>query len=183
MEKVLIDRNEMKVVKINNNKFNISFNIKNEKINLIKLINIDFIKIIYEINKDLIEKFIIEKKSDTEARIFILCKDLFTDLGLPQFYYSFNIKQDFTDFNNIKFIFSTILNAENAENENIDKNMLDVKIDKCIMQCSIINEHYIQFNIEVLVTPSEMFSSIIEKMISMMIYNVFNRVKQFIGNM
>ena len=181
MEKVLIDKNELKVVKINNNKFNISFNIKNEKINLIKLINIDFIKIIYEINKDLIEKFIIEKKSDTEACIFILCKDLFTDLGLPQFYYSFNIKQDITDFNNnIKFIFSTILNDEN---ENIDKNMLDAKIEKCIMQCSIINEHYIEFNIEVLVTPSEMFSSIIEKMISMMIYNVFNRVKQFICNM
>jgi hypothetical protein len=183
MEKVLIDKNEMKVVKINNDKFNISFNIKNEKINLIKLININFIKIISEINKDFIEKCIIENESDIEASIFILCKDLFTDLGLPQFYYFFNIKQDSTEVKNnntIKFIFSTI---SNAENENIDENMLDAKIDKCIIKCSIINEHYIQFNIEVLVTPSDMFSTIIEKMISIIIYNVFNRVKQFICNM
>jgi hypothetical protein len=192
MEKTIINKNDISILKKNNTDFNITIDLKNTEFNLINIININIIKLIYDLNVDFFDTIHIEKINESEANIFLLFKDLLKDIGYAHYYYYFHIKQDFSA---MQFIITPLsehniaqhniaqhnIAQHNIAQHNIAQHIESIEITKCILSYTILNEHNIQLNIDIkLQSPSE--SPIIEKIICNIIYKIINRVKQFVAN-
>ena len=122
-------------------------------------------------NADLFDDIKIEKINDYESIIFILFKDLFNDMGLPHYYYYFNIKHNIEENH---FLLS-------PRESVVKKRMECVKLNHARINYTPINEHQIRFNIDAIIPSGDnVVSSMIEKIICNIIYKIFNRVKQFI---
>ena len=68
--------------------------INNNNINVKNMISIDFMKIIYELNKDLIDDLKLKKIDNDNGECYLKLRHLFEDLGFPQFFTTLNIKFD-----------------------------------------------------------------------------------------
>ena len=80
--KILLEKDGMKFVKLEKNKYNLSYSIENNTINLEKLINFELIKLIYELNPDIYEKVVLTKTDESQAKITLLMKHFFLKLML-----------------------------------------------------------------------------------------------------
>jgi len=181
MAQILIEKNGIIIFKENDEKdiVNIKFDIENTKLDLTKIVNIDFFKLIYDLNKDIFESINVKKINENEANIFFLCKNLFMDIGLPQYYYYFNVKRHIDSNDRIYFIFTSL---GDEKPEIINNNIAFIPINKCEFICYIKSISCIQMNIEISATPIEMFSAYFEKMVNTLLFKLFNRVKHFIYN-
>ena len=56
------------------NTFSLTFRLKNEKIQLSKIINLKLYTLLYELNKDIIEKVEILSETETECAILLIFK-------------------------------------------------------------------------------------------------------------
>ena len=72
--KVLVEKDGMKFIKLEKNKYNLTYSIENKNINLEPLVNFELIKLIYELNPDIYEKVVLNKVSEEEAQITLLMK-------------------------------------------------------------------------------------------------------------
>jgi hypothetical protein len=103
-------------------------------------------------------------------------KDLFSDLGLPQYYLALNITQKSLDTNKIVF------NCELINNKLViyptDVELL--QIQNINIHFDIINNHSVKINCDIDLMDKHNIPSFSEKMIGNIIYNIFNRLKQFI---
>ena len=182
MAQILIEKNGIVIFKENGEKdiLNIKFDIENTKLDLTKILNIDFFKLVYELNQDIFESINIKKINENEANIMLLCKNLFMDIGLPQYYYYFNVKRQMDSNDRIYFIF-TSLEGEKTEIIN-NNNSAFMPLNKFEIICYIKSNSCIQMNIEISATPLEMFSAYFEKMVNTLLFKLFNRVKHFIYN-
>ena len=68
------------------NTFSLSFGIKNDKIQLRKIINLKLYTLLYELNKDIIEKVEILSETETECAILLIFKQFGAELGISQKY-------------------------------------------------------------------------------------------------
>ena len=59
--KSLMDKNGMKILKLDTDEYNILFSIKNNNFILPSIINFDLIKLIFDLNPDIYEKSILHK--------------------------------------------------------------------------------------------------------------------------
>ena len=91
--KVLVEKDGMKFIKLEKNKYNLTYSIENKNINLEPLVNFELIKLIYELNPDIYEKVVLNKNNDEEAQITLLMKHFFNDLGFPQKYSHMSLKK------------------------------------------------------------------------------------------
>ena len=174
--KILIDKGSIKLIKKGDNDYNTAFGLENPNINLNTILNNNLIKLIYDLNPDLFEHIQIEKINDYESNIFILLKDLFNDMSLPQYYYYFNVKH-FVEENH--FIISSLASV----NAFIKKRMEPVELTYCKVNYTQLNEHLVHFSIDtVLPSGDNVIASMIEKITCNIIYKIFNRFKQFIYN-
>ena len=80
----IIKKNGFCFSKTNENQYITNFEIKSENLDLSKLLNFDIMKLIYDLNPDLIADCKIDKISDSKARFAILFKPFFKDIGIPQ---------------------------------------------------------------------------------------------------
>jgi hypothetical protein len=173
IDKILFEKNEIHIVKQTSSKtYKLTFSIENAGLNLLQVVNPNLFKLIYDLNLDLFEKISIDKRNECESIIFILFKDLFTDIGLNQYYYYFHI-------NHVpahqQFIITPLCATDIP---GITKNMECIDLKQFIMQYSVIHPHKIEFKLAVQLDNSS--SPIIEKIICNIIYKIFNRVKQFV---
>lgn len=179
-EKTLLHKNELRIIKNLENetqkRYTLTFDLENNTIDIEQLININIIKLIYDLNVDLFESITIDKINESEANIFILCKDLLKDIGWGHYYLIFHIQHL---INVSQFIITPILTAPSLQAE---KNMEQINLNKCIMHYCHINLHKTQFTIDaIFAAPDELtFSTVIERVICNIIYKIFNRVKQFV---
>ena len=87
----IIDKNGLQIIKVNNNNFKILFDVNNVNIILPKIINFEMIQLVYKLNPNIFESVELvnnDENDKNEIIIHSLLKDLFGDLGLPQFYSS-----------------------------------------------------------------------------------------------
>ena len=174
--KVLIDKGEIKLIKKGDNNYNMVVRIENPNINVNTIVNNNLIKLIYDLNLDLFEHIQIEKINDYESNIFILFKDLFNDMGIPQYYCYFNIKHNIEENH---FLISSL----ESVNEFIKKRIEPVELEYCRVNVTQLNEHQIHFSIDtVLSSGDNVVASMIEKITCNIIYKIFNRFKQFVYN-
>jgi hypothetical protein len=105
-------------------------------------------------------------------------KHLFKDLGLPQRFSYLHIKR-YNEENSIIFI-SESINSERPPDMPVDAELMNIK--KSIIKCNVITPHRIKFECNIIFDISVIVPTVAEKLIGLILYKIFNRVKQFIEN-
>jgi hypothetical protein len=177
LEKTIIEKNGVKIIKVSTNKFNLSFNIKNNNILLPAIVNFDLINLLNKVNANLFESTCLDKKSETNTIMNILLKDIFSDLGLPHYYLSLNINSEGLGSDTVIF---NCLSFDNKLDEYED-NVELIPIYNIIIYFNIINNHNINFSCDINLNDHNI-PLFFEKIIGNLFYNIFYRLKQFIEN-
>jgi hypothetical protein len=160
------------------NNYSLSFKMQNNHIILPKIIDFNLVKLIYDLNNDIYEKVTLSKINDNEAVMVMLMKNIFEDLGLPQRFSYVHIKRH-EEPNKICFISKTI---KGTRPEGIPDSAEQMIIDSMIGDCNIITEHEISFKSSVIFDNSFNVPPFVEKMVGLILFKIFKRVKQFIEN-
>ena len=100
------------------------------------------------------------------------------DLGLPQRFSYVHVKKTF-DSNSISFELQTI-KSNRPEGMPSDAELMPMKNMNC--NCDIITQHKIRFTFNVLFENHMLLPPVVEKIVGLILYKIFNRVKQFIEN-
>ena len=165
-------------VKNEKNNYTLSFEMVNNNMILSKIIDFNFVKLIYDLNSDIYEKVNLKIINENEANVNLLMKNLFEDLGLPQRFSYLNIKKIIQE-NRIIFESQTI-KTERPEGMPEDAELMPIK--QMTSNCEIITPHKIRFTNNVLFENYMLVPPIVEKLVGLILYKIFNRVKQFIEN-
>ena len=172
---VIIAKNDFKFTKLAASQFNLTFEITNNNIVLPMIINFDLINLIFKLNPNIFAS-IKQEFEEESVTIYALLKDIFCEIGLPQYYCSLNIKR--TDLlHRIKFVINNNINNNVKDNEKES-----LPIEQIIIDFDIITNHFINVNCDITLTDDHNLPQFTEKIIGNMIYNIFNKVKQFIEN-
>jgi hypothetical protein len=183
--KSLMDKNGMKIVKLDTDEYNILFSIKNNNFILPSIINFDLIKLIFDLNPDIYEKSILHKNiniSENNATIGSLMKDIYADLGIPQTYICMNVEMTKTS-NIIRFTCNPIDNQEILSIFNLTPELYLLPIKNMTIYCNILTNHYIDITCQLKLDDDIEIEQFIEKIIISVINKIFIRLKQFIENL
>ena len=177
-QNVLYTKEGFNFVKHRKNNYSLSFEMKNNNIILANIIDFTLVKLIYDLNGDIYEKVNLQKLDDNQAIMNLLMKHLFEDLGLPQrFSYVHMIKQ--VEENKITFTSQSIY-SERPEGMPEDAEQMPIK--NMICECNIITAHRIGFCCNIIFEDYMTVPQFAEKMVGLILFKIFNRVKQFIEN-
>ena len=165
-------------IKKANNAFSLTFEMKNKNIVLSKVIDFNLIKLIYDLNGDIYEKVELQQINETEAVMTMLVKHLFEDLGLPQRFTYVHIAK-YVETNKILFVSRSIY-SERPSNMPPESEQMPLKEMTC--ECNIINPHHLEFNCKILFEDTMRIPPFAEKMVGLIVFKIFSRVKQFIEN-
>jgi len=176
--KILLEKDGMKFVKLEKNKYNLSYSIENKTINLEPLINFELIKLIYDLNPDIYEKVVLNKIDESEANITLLMKHFFNDLGIPQKYSHMSLKQNFTE-QGINFVGASIFSEKPTY---IPSDVELLPINNLNIDCTVVSPHKVNFNCVITFHNLLVIPAFIEKIMGIIINKVFNRLKKFIEN-
>ena len=160
------------------NNYSLSFEMENNNIILSKIIDFNLVKLIYDLNNDIYEKVNLKIINQNEATINLLMKNLFEDLGLPQRFSYLYIKK-ISQENIIKFESQTI-KSERPKDMPVDAELMAIQTMIC--NCNIITPHKVRFTVNVLFENHMLIPAVVEKLVGLILYKIFNRVKQFIEN-
>ena len=160
------------------NNYSLAFEMVNNNIILSKIIDFNLVKLIYDLNNDIYEKVNLKIINENEATINLLMRHLFEDLGLPQRFSYVHIKKTCKE-NNITFESQTI-KSERPEGMPIDAELMPIKTMICYF--NIITPHKISFTSNILFENHMLVPAVVEKLVGLILYKIFNRVKQFIEN-
>jgi hypothetical protein len=174
----LYSKEGFEFIKNSKNNYSLSFQMENNNIILAKVIDFNLVKLIYDLNNDIYEKVNIEMINENEAIANLLMKHLFEELGLPQRYSYLHMKKIVGE-NNIKFVSQTI-KSHRPEGMPVDAELMPIQTMTC--NCNILTLHKIKFTCNVLFEPIMNVPSVAEKLVGLILYKIFKRVKQFIEN-
>jgi hypothetical protein len=176
--KVIMEKEGMKFSRIAKNQYQLNFMIQNNKIHLPNIINFDLVKLIYDLNTDIYEKTHLEKINNNEAVVTLLMKHFFEDLGLPQRYSYLHVQK--TETNETIRFQSVPIQAERPEWIPEEAQMVAIK--SMTMLCEILSPHKITVSTFVFFKENHVVPPFMEKFVGMILYKIFNRLKQFIEN-
>ncbi len=160
------------------NNYIITFQIDNKSIVLSKIIDFSLIKLIYDLNVDIYENVYLTNIDDNQAIMNMLMKHLFEDMGLPQrFSYLHIIKK--VEESKITFTSKSIYSERP---EGMPESAEQMPIKNMICECNIITPHKIGFSCNVIFEDYLIIPLFAEKMVGLILFKIFNRVKQFIEN-
>jgi len=176
---ILYSKEGFNFVKLNKNNYCLQFQMENQSIHLSDIIDFHLVKLIYDLNGDIYEKVQLTKIDDHQAVMCMLMKHLFEDLGLPQrFSYIHMIKQ--VEPHKITFHSQSIYNERP---EGMPENSEQMPIKNMTCECTIINPNKMGFVCNIMFEDYMFVPQFAEKMIGLILFKIFNRVKQFIENM
>jgi hypothetical protein len=174
----ILERNGIKIIKLTPNKFNLTLDINNNNVILPLIINFDLIQLINTLNPNIFETLEIDPDTKTDIYVItnILFKDLFSDIGLPQYYTSSIVNKSILDNN--KIIFNCSLFDRKLPCYPDDVKMIPIQQITIIFE--IIDNHHVAVTGDVDLIENHNIPTFSEKMIGNIIYNIFYRLKQFI---
>lgn len=174
----LFSKNDFVFTKLERNKYKLNFQMENRNIILSKIIDFNLVKLIYDLNPDIYEKVNLHLINENEATINMLMKHLFEDLGLPQRFSYLRMKKIYeTD----KIIFvSESIKTERPVGMPQDAELMPVKDMTCY--CDIITPHKMSFSAIVHFEDYMNVPAFAEKIIGLILFKIFSRVKNFIIN-
>jgi hypothetical protein len=174
----LFSKKDFQFQKIKNKHYRLTFQMTNHYIRLENIINFQLIQLIYDLNADIYEKINFQIINEEEATVNLLMKHLFEDIGLPQKYSYFHIKREKKE-KEIDFYLETI-HGERPKDTPDDAELIHVEQGR--IHCEIITPHEIWFTLNLHVKDDIYIPNIVEKMMGLITFKIFNRVKQFIEN-
>jgi hypothetical protein len=178
LEIVLFEKEGFKFSRIKKNHYKLQFHMENNNIDLSKIIDFILIKLIYDLNVDIYEKVILDKINDNEAIATLLIKHFFEDLGLPQRFSFLHIKK-FVEESRIIFVSQSI---RSHKPEGMPEEAELMAINDLTSVCDIITPHKINFSFNIIFDPIMNIPPFAEKMVGLILFKIFKRVKQFIEN-
>ena len=177
-EKILFNKDGFSFVCEQKNKYKLKFNMENKNIILSKIVDFSLIKLIYDLNPDVYEKVNIQKINENEAIVTLLMKHLYEDLGLPQ---RFSHIRMIKSVEERRIVFnSQSITDHRPEGMPTDAELMAIKQLNCI--CHIFSDHNIGFSVNVNFEPNMNVPPFAEKLVGIILYKIFKRVKQFIEN-
>ena len=174
----LIEKNGIKFVKIGENIIKLTFEVNNDKIVLPLIINFDLIKLVNTLNPNIVETTEIINISDIEITMSSLLKDIFCDLGLAQYYLALKITKEIIDPKTILFNCVSFNNKLQSYPDDVEK----LPVESMNIKFNIINNHKFTMDFDIILIDQHNIPQFSEKIIGNLIYNMFNRLKQFIEN-
>ena len=179
----LMDKNGMKIVKVTNNEYTVSFSIQNNQFILPSIINFDMVKLIFDLNPDIYEKSILKKNTTLEnATICSLMKDLYSDLGIPQSYVCMLVEMIKLN-NSIRFNCIPLSNKTTPLEFSGIPDLYLLPVKNLIIDCNILTNHCLEINCKINLNDDIEIEQFIEKMVITIVHKVFIRLKQFIENL
>jgi len=176
--KVIMDKKDCKMTRIDKYNYLFEYEITNNKILLEKVINLDFIKLIYELNKhDIFDDFYLDMTGSESATVYILFKHFFDDFGVPQKYAHIDICIEKTEK---QIIFKTKTNNQKPKVNISNKNAQLIPIDNVTTICNFITPHKAKIKTTTSFHTSMHLPEFIEKLATTVISKIFLRTKQFI---
>jgi hypothetical protein len=173
----IINKNNFQFTKLDSNNFNLVFEMTNLNIILPKIINFELINLIYKLNPNVFEEIQTNKINNDEIQINSMLRDLFGELGLPQYFCCLNvIKRENIGDSNI--IFECITNT----GVKVPDGCEHVPLDKVIVNFEIVTDHNVCISCDIILLEDHGLPLFFEKITGNLIYNIFNKVKQFIEN-
>jgi hypothetical protein len=177
MNKLLIDKSNYKMIKIATNKYSIEFDITNNNIILNKVLNLDFINLVCEINKgDILDNFKLEKHNIGAMSLYVEFNHFFDDFGISK-------KYSYLDIIFEKWGDKIIYKAKTPEliSLSICNTKLEIiPIKEVVATCTLINPHKAKIQILTEFKGNVELPEFIEKMGTTIISKIFLRTKQFI---
>jgi hypothetical protein len=164
--------------RIKKNHYKLAFSIENNNITISKIIDFNLIKLIYDLNPDVYEKVNIEKFNDYEVAFTLLMKHFFEDLGLSQKFSFLHMKKIVEE----KRIIFQAKSIRDHIPQCMPLGSEQMNIQDFTSVCDIITPHKIDFACDIIFDPTANIPSFAEKMVGIIIFKIFKRVKQFIEN-
>lgn len=183
----------LRFVKLANNQYNIQFQLENNHIQLVNIVDFSMIKLIYQLNNDIFENIQMHQINDTEAIVLLLLKPLFQDLGIPQKVAYFRICKQ-VDLHKITFVSRSIeqqpqlLSVGQQEPLPLSLELATilstgaelVAMRENIGVCEIESPHKINVSFTICFEETLQLPHFAEKLIRLVFNKLFKRVKQFI---
>ncbi len=178
--KIICSKKDMILSLNNDNKnYKLNFNTISSNIDLQKYTNFNIYKLLFQLNKDIIESIeIIDSISENEANILIIFKEMGDIIKIPKNYIYVTVKKKYIN-NQILFESINNNNIQNIKNKiaNCNKTINNFSILKITKDNDILNFDYeFKFNI----TFHQ--SNFIDNIIALLIKKVFYKIKVFIEN-
>jgi len=181
--KTLFEKDGLQIEKISNKyqqKYDIQFILENPNMILTNIVNFDLVNLLYALNKDIYEQAIIENVNENEAIITVVMKNLFEDIGLPQYYYHINMKKR---FENNQYVFDS-QSIDGKKPDNIPANTELLDIENFSIKSTVLTPHKIHFSFSIVfkmnISAIAVFSSFSDKLLVIMLQKIYKRLKQFI---
>ena len=178
VETMILNKDGLQITKCATNKYKLRFHLENNNIYIDKIIDFPLIKLLYDLNPDVYEQTNIERISDTQAKITLLLKHFFEDLGLPQ-RYSYVHMTKHIEQNNITFITKSIT-TEKPNGMPVDSELMPIQ--DLVASFNIVTPHKSDVTFDILFDKRFNTPVFAEKIIAQILFKVFTRVKQFIEN-
>jgi hypothetical protein len=175
---ILYSKEGFTFAKIKKNNYSLNFQMGNKTIVLSNIIDFSLVKLIYDLNCDIYENANLTKLDDNNAVMCMLMKHLFEDLGLPQRFSYVHITK-YVEPNKITFISQSIY-SERPEGMPESAELMPIKNMVC--ECNIMNPHKTGFSCNITFEDYMIIPPFAEKMVGLILFKIFNRVKQFIEN-
>ena len=177
MEKsVILNNGGFQFSKQGTNKYHASFTLETNKIRIPALINLNFMKVIYDLSPDLFETTSLEKLNETEGIITLLVKPLFEELGVSQKYLYLHVKCS-QNMQSITFDSQTI---HSQRPDGIPDDVDLVNVVKLTNEFTIHSNHKVDVISKILLDDAVVIPPFVDKIIGTLLSKIFKRVKQFI---
>lgn len=173
---VLYKKDGFTFLKNNKNNYSLTFRMDNKLIVLSKIIDFSLIKLIYDLNDDIYEKVNLEILNENQCVATLLMKHLFEDIGLPQRYSYLHMIKNVED-NIITFTAHSIYYKRP---EGIPENAEQMPIKNMNCTFNVITPHCIDFCCNIIFDDHMSVPQFAEKIVGLILFKIFNRVKQFI---
>lgn len=163
----------------NNKHYNLNFQTVTNNFNIEKYTNFNIYKLLFELNKDLIDSIqIINQISDNKANVLIIFKEIGENIKIPKNYLYLTVN---------KYYINKEILFESINNENISE--IKNKISGCnrtTCQHSLLkityNDIILTFNYDFQFNIPYQKSYFIDNIIALLIKKVFYKLKVFIEN-
>ena len=175
---VLLNKEGLQFARVKEKHYTLTFSMENMHIILSNVIDFNLIKLIYDLNSDIYEKVILDKINDDEAVATLLMKHFFEDLGLPQRFSFLHIKK-IVEERRIIFVSQSI---RSHKPEGMPEDAELMAINDLTSICNIVTPHKINFSFNIVFDPIMNIPPFAEKMVGLILFKIFKRVKQFIEN-
>lgn len=160
------------------NEYSLRFTMENPRILLSEVLDMNLVKLIYELNHDVYEHIDMTTapESNDEAVLVLVLKNLFEDIGLPQRYSHIHIQRKVYP-QHVSFVSRSI---RTHRPECVPAEATQMPIDTLVCDCVLTTPHCVSFVCTIVFDDGVSIPPFAEKMVGLILHKMFKRVKLFI---